>query len=72
MLNLDFSFYRWDLISTYVLKGFYFSIFLTFVATLGGVFFGTLLALMRLSEPRSERPPAKASACSTVRPLSST
>ena len=49
MLNLDFSFYRWDLISTYVLKGFYFSVFLTFVATLGGVFFGTLLALMRLS-----------------------
>ena len=49
MLNLDFSFYRWDLISTYVLKGFYFSMFLTFVATLGGVFFGTLLALMRLS-----------------------
>ena len=48
MLNLDFSFYRWDLISTYVLKGFYFSMFLTFVATLGGVFFGTLLALMRL------------------------
>ena len=35
MLNLDFSFYRWDLISTYVLKGFYFSMFLTFVATLG-------------------------------------
>ncbi len=49
MLNLDFSFYRWDLISTYVLKGFYFSVFLTFVSTLGGVFFGTLLALMRLS-----------------------
>ena len=49
MLNLDFSFYRWDLISSYVLKGFYFSVFLTFVATVGGVFFGTLLALMRLS-----------------------
>ena len=49
MLNLDFSFYSWELIRTYVLKGFYFSVFLTFVATLGGVFFGTLLALMRLS-----------------------
>ena len=49
MLNLDFCFYRSDLISTYVLKGFYFSMFLTFVATLGGVSFGTLLALMRLS-----------------------
>jgi len=49
MLNLDFSFYSWDLISSYVLKGFYFSVFLTFVATLGGVVFGTMLALMRLS-----------------------
>ena len=49
MLNLDFSFYTWDLISSYVLKGFYFSMFLTFVSTVGGVFFGTLLALMRLS-----------------------
>jgi len=49
MLNLDFSFYSWDLVATYVLKGFYFSVFLTVVATLGGVFFGTLLALMRLS-----------------------
>lgn len=49
MMNLDFSFYSWSLISTYVLKGFYFSVFLTVVATLGGIFFGTLLALMRLS-----------------------
>ena len=48
-MNLDFGFYNWDVISSYVLKGLYFSIFLTFVATLGGVFFGTLLALMRLS-----------------------
>ena len=49
MLNLDFSFYSWELVSTYVLKGFYFSVVLTIVATLGGIFFGTLLALMRLS-----------------------
>ncbi|RYF82672.1 MAG: amino acid ABC transporter permease [Comamonadaceae bacterium] len=48
-MNLDFGFYSWDVITSYVLKGLYFSIFLTFVATLGGVFFGTLLALMRLS-----------------------
>ena len=48
-MNLDFGFYNWDVISSYVLKGLYFSVFLTFVATLGGVFFGTLLALMRLS-----------------------
>ena len=49
MLGLDFSFYNWDLITYYVLKGLYFSIFLTVVATAGGIFFGTLLALMRLS-----------------------
>ena len=49
MLGLDFSFYSAELIRAYVLKGLYFSLFLTAVATLGGVFFGTLLALMRLS-----------------------
>ena len=48
-MNLDFSFYNWDLITSYVLKGLYFSVFLTVVATLGGLFFGTILALMRLS-----------------------
>ncbi len=48
-MNLDFGFYNWGVISAFVLKGLYFSIFLTVVATLGGVFFGTLLALMRLS-----------------------
>ena len=49
MLNLDFSFYNWDVISKFVLNGLYFSVILTIVATLGGIFFGTLLALMRLS-----------------------
>ena len=48
-MNLDFSFYTWDLIGSYVLKGLYFSVFLTVVATLGGIAFGTVLALMRLS-----------------------
>jgi len=49
MMNLDLSFYNWDVISNFVIKGFYFSIMLTIVATIGGVIFGTLLALMRLS-----------------------
>ena len=48
-LSLDWSFYNWDLISNFVLKGLAFSLMLTVIATLGGVFFGTLLALMRLS-----------------------
>ena len=49
MMSLDFSFYNWDVISNFVVKGFYFSIMLTIVATIGGVLFGTVLALMRLS-----------------------
>ncbi len=49
MMNLDFSFYNWDLVSAFLLKGFYFSVFLTVVATFGGIVFGTILALMRLS-----------------------
>ena len=57
-LNLDFSFYNWDLISNYVLKGFYFSVTLTVVATLGGVLLGTVLALMRLSGKRWLAAPA--------------
>ncbi len=49
MLNLDFSLLNWGLIQNFILKGLWFSIFLTAVATAGGIFFGTLLALMRLS-----------------------
>ena len=49
MFGLDFSFYNWDLVSKFLLKGLYFSLFLTVVATAGGIVFGTLLALMRLS-----------------------
>ena len=49
MTALDFSFYNWDVISKFVLNGLYFSVILTVVATLGGIVFGTILALMRLS-----------------------
>lgn len=49
MLNLDFSILNWTLIQNFILKGLWFSVVLTAVATAGGVFFGTLLALMRLS-----------------------
>jgi glutamate/aspartate transport system permease protein len=48
-MNLDLSFYNWEIIRTFLLKGFYFSVLLTIVATLGGVILGTVLALMRLS-----------------------
>jgi glutamate/aspartate transport system permease protein len=49
MFGLDLSFFSWDLISKYVLNGFYFSVQLTIIATIGGIIFGTVLALMRLS-----------------------
>ncbi len=49
MLNLDFSFLNAQVISSFVVKGFLFSIQLTLVAMIGGIALGTLLALMRLS-----------------------
>jgi glutamate/aspartate transport system permease protein len=51
-MQLDLSFYTWDLIEKFILKGLLFSIQLTIIATLGGIIFGTLLALMRLSNKR--------------------
>ena len=48
-MNIDLSFYSWELIRSYVLSGLVFSIQLTVIATVGGIFVGTLLALMRLS-----------------------
>ena len=63
-LNLDWSFFSWDLFSNFVLKGLYFSVSLTVIATLGGIFFGTLLALMRLS---TCLPPSMSTACAPSR-----
>lgn len=58
-MNIDLSFYSWELIQSYVLSGFLFSIQLTVIATVGGILFGTLLALMRLSgKPFLEIPAA--------------
>ena len=49
MGDLDLSFFNWEIISKFVSKGFWFSIQLTIVATIGGILLGTVLALMRLS-----------------------
>ncbi|AWW45455.1 amino acid ABC transporter permease [Polynucleobacter paneuropaeus] len=49
MLSLDLSFYNWGLVTNYLLKGFLFSVQLTIIATVGGIAFGTVLALMKLS-----------------------
>jgi glutamate/aspartate transport system permease protein len=46
---LDFSFFTGEVFRAYILQGLYFSFALTLVATLGGIVFGTVLALMRLS-----------------------
>ena len=48
-MTLDFSFIDGALISNFVLKGLLFSLQLTAVAMVGGIVFGTLLAMMRLS-----------------------
>jgi glutamate/aspartate transport system permease protein len=49
MFGLDLTFFNWSLIGPYVVKGFWFSIQLTIIATIGGIALGTVLALMRLS-----------------------
>jgi len=49
MTALDFGFLNWGVISSFVVKGFFFSVQLTLVAMIGGIALGTMLALMRLS-----------------------
>jgi glutamate/aspartate transport system permease protein len=49
VLDLDLTFFNWEIITRFVAKGFVFSVQLTLVAMAGGIAFGTLLALLRLS-----------------------
>ncbi len=58
MGNIDLSFVNWEVLSKFVANGFLFSLQLTVVATLGGIVFGTLLALMRLSGRKALMLPA--------------
>lgn len=58
MLNLDLSFYTWNAISTFLLRGLSFSVTVTVFATVGGIFIGTLIALMRLSSYKFLQYPA--------------
>ena len=48
-MNLSFLFVDWNLVSSFILKGFYFSVQLTLFAMVGGIALGTAIALMRLS-----------------------
>jgi glutamate/aspartate transport system permease protein len=59
-VNLDFSFLNWAVISSFVLKGFLFSVQLTLIAMVGGIALGTLIALMRLSGKQWLEVPAAA------------
>lgn len=52
MLALDLSLFSWGLFTDFILKGLIFSIELTIVAMLGGIVFGTALAMLRLSGTR--------------------
>ena len=49
MLDLDLTFFSAELVQKFILQGLLFSVELTIVAMLGGIFFGTVLAMMRLS-----------------------
>ncbi len=48
-MNLDFSFFNWGIVSSFILKGLIFSVQLTLIAMICGIALGTVLALMRLS-----------------------
>ena len=48
-MNLTFAFLDWSVISSFIVKGFIFSVQLTLVAMIGGIALGTAIALMRLS-----------------------
>ena len=57
-MGLDLTFINWDILQKFVVGGFVFSIELTVIAALGGILFGTLLALMRLSGKAALMAPA--------------
>ena len=48
-MNLNFAFFDWGVVSSFILKGFIFSVQLTLFAMVGGILLGTAIALMRLS-----------------------
>jgi glutamate/aspartate transport system permease protein len=58
MGRLDLSWVSWDVLVKFVSSGFWFSLELTLISTLGGIVFGTLLALMRLSGNTALQTPA--------------
>jgi len=49
-MNLDFSFFTWNVFADFIVKGLGFSLWLSLVSIIGGVILGTVLALMRISK----------------------
>ena len=45
-LNLDFGFFNWGLVQSFILKGLIFSFQLTIVAMIGGIALGTILVIV--------------------------
>ena len=58
MVGLEFSFFNLEVIGKFIWNGLWFSVYLTIIATLGSLFFGTVLALMRLSGKKALMVPA--------------
>jgi glutamate/aspartate transport system permease protein len=58
MLRLDLDFFSTELLTPFILQGLVFSVQLTVIAMVGGIVFGTLLAMMRLSGRRWMELPA--------------
>ncbi len=58
MFGLDLSFFDLDMLRKFVWNGLIFSVQLTITATIAGVIFGTVLALMRLSGSKFLAAPA--------------
>ena len=44
-MNLDFGFFNWQIVQSFILKGLAFSVQLTLIAMIGGIALGTVLAL---------------------------
>ena len=63
-MNLDFGFFNWQIVQSFILKGLSSRSQLTLVAMVGGIALGTVLALMRLSgKPWLVMPAASTSTC---------
>ena len=45
-MNLDFGFFNWQIVQSFILKGLAFSVQLTLIAMIGGIALGTILVIV--------------------------